>query len=218
MTQRPNTTGGRFVAPWQLILSVAVVASVVTLLNPVVLLGGERLAGGQSFPADPASCMACLRAFDIVACHEAAFELETRGRVHDAIALETMIHERSPNNPEFSTALGRMYYRVHNTPRAIEMYHTALSVSSGYPPALVGLGAVMQDQGETEIAVRYFGRAARENPDVPLYKIRLAEALVQGGREQDAQPVLMEIVERWPDSSEAGSAQRMMSRTALAKP
>ena len=48
--------------------------------------------------------------------------------------------------------------------------------------------------------------------------VRLASALVQAGREEQARPILDEIVQRWPDSREAEAARKMMPITALAKP
>ncbi|MFQ5876660.1 MAG: tetratricopeptide repeat protein [Acidobacteriota bacterium] len=181
-------------------------------------LAAESPSAGAPGGADPQACRACLRAFDLDACHRAAVDLAARGRLDQALVLESMVQQRDPGNPEFAAALGAMFHGARDLPRSIEMYHTALAVSSGYPKALIGLGAIMHERGESEIAARYYGRAVRENPGVPAYKIALAEVLVEGGRLRDARPLLMEVVKRWPESREAALAQRMMSRTALAGP
>ena len=107
---------------------------------------------------------------------------------------------------------------TRNTVRAFELYHEALGISSGYPPALLGLGTMMQDLGSLDVAARYFERGARERPDEPQFKVRLAEVLVKAGRDEEARPIVREIVERWPDSREAESARRLVPATALARP
>jgi tetratricopeptide (TPR) repeat protein len=169
--------------------------------------------------ANAESCLACLGASDLAACHEIAVELATSLDWKRAIAIEEGIHQKQPLNAEVSSVLAKMYYQGDkNTPRAIALYHEALHAVSGYPPALLGLGTIMQEQGEMEIAARYFSRGSRERPDVPLFKVRLADVLVRSGREAEARPVLLEIVQRWPGSAEAESARKLIGRTELARP
>ena len=169
--------------------------------------------------ATPESCTACLRASDLAACHKVALGLATSRDYARAIAIEEQIQDRQPMNAEVAASLARMYQiGTTNSARAIALYHAALHASSGYPPALIGLGTIMQDKGEMEIAARYYGRAVRERPDEPMFKMRLAEVLTQSGRDSEAGPLLQEVVKRWPGSDEAESARKMMSRTALARP
>ena len=49
-------------------------------------------------------------------------------------------------------------------------------------------------------------------------QLRLAEVLVKGGRDDEARPILDEIVSRWPGSKEADAARKLMPNTALARP
>jgi tetratricopeptide (TPR) repeat protein len=169
--------------------------------------------------ASAESCLACSRASDPLACHQVAVELATRQSYERAIAIEERVHERVPGNPEVAAALARMHQQgTKNSARAIALYHAALSASPGYPPALLGLGQIMEDAGELEIATRYLARGARERPEMAVFKVRLADLLIKTGRDGEAQPVLQEIVDRWPGSPEAESARKMMSRTALARP
>ena len=129
------------------------------------------------------------------------------------------MHRAQPKNPEVAAVLARMYQEGRrNLPRAFELYHEALSITPGYPPALLGLGTMMQDSGSLEVAVLYFRRGATERPDEPQFKVRLAEALVKVGRDVEARPILDEIVERWPGSREAEAARRLIPTTALARP
>ena len=169
--------------------------------------------------ANPASCSACLRASDPGECHRVAMDLVARQDLRRAIAIEEGILSLQPRNAEVAAALARMYDEgLHDTPRAIALYHEALHAVSGYPPALLGLGGIMEAQGEVQIAARYYARAVRENPEVALFKVRLADALMRSGRDSEARSLLNEIVARWPGSREADAARQMMSRTALARP
>lgn len=177
------------------------------------------LAATAARKAGAESCLACYRATDPLACHQLAVELATRRAYEKAIAIEERVHERLPRNAEVAAALARMHQLgTRNSARAIALYHAALAASPGYPPALLGLGQIMEDAGELEIATRYFHRGARERPDMAVFKVRLADLLIKTGRDGEAQPVLQEIVDRWPGSTEAESARKMMSHATLARP
>jgi TolA-binding protein len=182
----------------------------------VVLFPAVTIAAA---PASAASCTACFRASEALECHQVAVSLAMAREFKQAIAIEENVRAALPESPEVAAALAKMYRDgTRNVARAVEMYRTALYLRPGYPPALMGLGAIMQDTGQTEVAARYYERVARENPAEPLFKMRLAETLVRLGREADAEPILREIVQRWPGSPEAESAKTLMPRTALAKP
>ncbi len=169
--------------------------------------------------ANVESCSACLRASDLGACHTVALDLAKGHDYARAIAIEEKIQERLPMNADVAASLARMYQLgTKNTARAIALYHAALHASSGYPPALFGLGTIMQEKGEMDIAARYYSRAVSERPNEPLFKVRLAEVFVQSGRDEEARPLLQDVVARWPRSDEAESARKLMSRTALARP
>ncbi|HEU4401839.1 MAG TPA: tetratricopeptide repeat protein [Candidatus Polarisedimenticolia bacterium] len=195
------------------------IPGILVVLLATGLLGVAAAVGQAHRAANAESCTGCLQASGVEACHKIAIELATSREWDRAIAIEEQIHALQPMNAEVSAALAKMYAQgPHNTARAIGLYHEALHAASGYPPALLGLGAVLQEEGEMELAARYFARGAKERPDQPLFKVRLADVLVKSGRETEARPILQEIVQRWPGSSEAASAQRMMSRTELARP
>ena len=189
----------------------------------VVLCAAAALAAGRPAATarkpNAASCAACYRTSDPLACHEIAVDLAGRRSYDKAIAIEEHVHERLPRNAEVAAALARMHQLgTKNSARAIALYHAALGASPGYPPALLGLGQIMEDAGELEIATRYFDRGARERPDMAVFKVRLADLLIKTGRHGEAQPVLQEIVDRWPGSTEAESARKMMSHATLARP
>lgn len=165
------------------------------------------------------SCVACADATEAQACHRIAVELTEIRDFKRAIAIEEQVLAVRPGDPEVAAALARMHrLGSRNIVRAIKLYHEALYAAPGYPPALLGLGEIMQDKGELEVAERYFARGARENPGLPLFSVRLAEVLVGSGRSRQAEPILNEIISRWPGSGEAEAARRLMSRASLAGP
>ena len=185
----------------------------------LVLLMPLLLAAPPAGSPTPESCAAAKPESKLMECHKAAVGLASLHEYAQAIAIEERVQERLPMNAEVAASLARMYeLGTTNTARAIALYHAALHATSGYPPALLGLGSIMEHKGEMDIAARYYGRAVRENPERPLFKVRLAEVLVQSGRETEAQPLLQEVVKKWPGSDEAASASKLMSRTVLAKP
>ncbi|MGH9797029.1 MAG: tetratricopeptide repeat protein [Candidatus Polarisedimenticolia bacterium] len=193
------------------------VRSLVVVLFPAV--AAAAVPAAAVVPATTVSCSACFRASDPLECHQVAVSLAMARDFRQAIAIEEHVRAALPANPEVAAALAKMYRDgTRNVARSVEMYRTALYLRPGYPPALMGLGTIMQDTGQTEVAARYYERAARENPAEPLFKMRLAETLVRLGREADAEPILREIVQRWPGTPEADSAKTLMPRSALAKP
>jgi tetratricopeptide (TPR) repeat protein len=172
-------------------------------------------------PSKPSieSCMVCTASSDLEACHRLAMGLAARNDHRRAIVIEERIHALRPDDAEVAAALARMHHVGRkDTVRAIALYHAALGAESGYAPALFGLGNIFEEKAELVIAERYFSRGAREHPNMVEFKVRLAEVLVDSGRDLEAQPVLREILARWPGSDEAHQAQRLMERTTLARP
>ncbi len=197
------------------LLSVAAV-SITTAMGP---MAGPAGAAPSRNLVTPKSCLACARAADWRACHETALKMAMERDWTRAVAIEEAVRRAHPGSAEVAAVLARMYQEgTRNTARAFELYHEALSISPGYPPALLGLGTMMQDAGSLDVATLYFERGVRERPDEPQFKVRLAGVLVKVGRDEEARPILDEIVQRWPGSREAEAAKRLMPTTALARP
>jgi len=183
-----------------------------------LLLAAPRLLSAPTTGITADACMACATGCDLKACHLMAVELAKPRDFDRAIAIEEVVLGRDPGNAEVAAALAKMYETGRkDVVNALRLYHEALGASPGYPPALLGLGTLMRDRGEMLIAQRYFERGARENPAQPLFKVRLAEVLIETGKPDQAQPILEQIVSGWPDSGEAETARKMMSRTAIAR-
>ena len=189
------------------------------LVLQVVLLLAPSILSSPGKGPNPESCLACADRTEAMACHQVAMELAEARDFERAIPIEERVFVLASQEAQVAAALARMHQLgTKNSVRAIKLYHEALALVPGYPPALLGLGQIMKDKGEMPIAERYFARGMRENPDQPLFRVRLAEVLLQSGRNAEAQPLLEEIVSRWPESGEAESARKLMPRTSLAKP
>lgn len=152
-------------------------------------------------------------------CHRLALDLAATRDYERAIAVESRLFEREPMNAEIATALARMQESGRkDVVQALRMYHEALHAAPGYPDALLGLGSHWKGRGESLIAERYFARGARENPDQPVFQLRLAEVMMEAGRPAEAAPILQDVLARFPRSGEADDARRLLSRTSLARP
>src|SRR5258706_6795247 len=190
------------------LLIVACVALVsLVMLRPAAAMGpmaGTERLPGAAITVTPESCLACARASDPMACHKTAMSLAEARDWERAIAVEQAVHRAVPGNAEVAAVLARMYQEgARNVPLAFELYHEALGAWPGYPPALLGLGSMMETMGDLDVAALYFERGARERPDEPQFKVRLASVLVKSGREERARPLLAEVLESWPGSHEA---------------
>ena len=205
---------------WQALVGATIRSvAVLSVAAGIGLTGVGLFCEPSHRPANAQSCEACLRASDLDACHRVALDLAAQRDYQSAIAIEEGIQARLPGSSGIAASLARMYQLgTPNTARAIALYHAALHATPGYAPALMGLGSVMQDKGELEIAGRYYARAVHESPGQPLFKVRLAEVLQLTGRDAEAQPLLQEVLARWPKSDEAASARKLLSRTTLARP
>ena len=195
-------------------------AAAFAIVQGLVLMAPQLL----SAPTKGISAEACLACADATvcdprSCHKVAIELAESRDYSRAIAIEEKVLAFDPANPEVHAALARMLEAGRkDVVNAIRLYHEALYLAPGYPPALLGLGTLMKDRGELQVAEKYFERGARENPQQPLFKVRLAEVLIETGRAERAQPLLEEIVAAWPGTGEADRAKSLMTRTALARP
>jgi tetratricopeptide (TPR) repeat protein len=177
-----------------------------------------------SAPTTPPSVQACAQpvqpqAPDVKSCHALALDLAARQDLDGAIAVESRLFEREPSNPEVAATLGRFVMTGRkDVISSVRLYHEALGAFPGYPPALLGLGMLFKDRGEMAIAERYFARGAKENPTLPLFRVRLAEVMVETGRPGEAATLLQDVIAACPNCGEADDARRILSRTNLAKP
>ena len=79
--------------------------------------------------------------------------------------------------------LGQIYYALGDYPRARENYESAMRLGKPVP---LELGLIAQKTGDWNQAIRYYTQAVAAEPSDVKY-ILLAQALKNGGREEDAQ-------------------------------
>ena len=181
-------------------------APAATVANPAVSAAKVVTAAVSAAPA-------------VSACHQLAIDLAASRDYDRAIVVESRQFEREPMNAGIATALAKMQESGRkDVVQALRMYHEALYAAPGYPDALLGLGSHWKGRGESLIAERYFARGARENPNQPVFQVRLAEVMMEAGRPAEAAPILQDVLARWPGTGEADDARRLLSRTSLARP
>ena len=191
------------------------------ILQALVFVAPSLLSAPTASPTVQACAQAASRPQepDVKSCHALALDLAERQDLDGAIAVESRLFEREPSNPEVAATLGRFLMTGRkDVVSSIRLYHEALGASPGYPPALLGLGMLFQNRGEMTIAERYFARGAKENPTLPLFRVRLAEVMVETGRPGEAASLLQDVIAACPNCGEADDARRILSRTSLAKP
>lgn len=110
-----------------------------------------------------------------------AADIEKQGDSGTALAL----YEQAASNPGASAGtfveLGDAYMRAGYPDQAIKSYKAALSRSPNYGPALVGLGWVMVNQGDTEAGLRTLAEGTRSVNTTEAYN-RLGVAQTFAGQ------------------------------------
>ena len=95
--------------------------------------------------------------------------------------------------------LGQIYYALRDYPRAQENYEAAMSLGKPFP---LELGLIAQKTGEWNQAVRYYALAAAAQPSDVRYLL-LSQALMNGGREEDAQRAYQQALHLSKDIQQA---------------
>jgi tetratricopeptide (TPR) repeat protein len=123
---------------------------------------------------------------------KAAYPRLVRSAAERALALD-------PNQPEahFALAIPYPHYRhwLDHEQRLRPLVHRF----AGYWYGHTQLGIVLTEVGRFEEAIVSFRRAQKIDPMVPITWGRLAYALQEAGRDQEADLVLAEALERWPE-------------------
>ena len=70
--------------------------------------------------------------------------------------------------------------------KAVAEFETAIELEPGMPEALIGLGNVYIQKGETDAAIEALTAATRAAPDSPHAHFALAEAHSRGGDPENA--------------------------------
>jgi tetratricopeptide (TPR) repeat protein len=123
---------------------------------------------------------------------EAAYPRLVRSAAERALALD-------PDQPEAHFALAIPYPHYRRWRDHEQRLRPLVRRFAGYWYGHTQLGILLSDVGRFDDAVVYFRRAREIDPMVPIAWGRLAYALQQAGRDQEADLVLGEALERWPE-------------------
>jgi tetratricopeptide (TPR) repeat protein len=99
-------------------------------------------------------------------------------------------------------ALGVLEERERRPDRASEHYYEALAVDPGFAPARSNLARLLFAFGLVEEALVQYQRLVQVAPDDPVAFSALAETLVRLGRVTEADTVLGDALERFPEAPE----------------
>ena len=102
---------------------------------------------------------------DAVVHFNLALLYKRAGRHNDAVAsYQRAIELGIDDAQEVYSNLGVLYSELRQPGRAQEMYEKALSIDSGYIPALFNLAGLLEEQGEREQAIHLFERILAIEP------------------------------------------------------
>jgi len=73
----------------------------------------------------------------------------------------------SPENPELMTTLGLLYMQLNMNQKAFEMLGNALVYDPGNVKSILAAGAMIQDQGDFDVALTKYHRASTKIPESP---------------------------------------------------
>ncbi|TWH00092.1 Flp pilus assembly protein TadD [Mesorhizobium sp. J18] len=114
-----------------------------------------------------------------------AADIEKQGDTGTAIALYEQAASAQDASAQTFVELGDAYMRAGYPDQAIQSYKAALSRSPNYGPALVGLGWVMVNEGDTEAGLRTLAEGTRSVNTVEAYN-RLGVAQTFAGQIEPA--------------------------------
>jgi len=89
------------------------------------------------------------------------------GDLNGAIEVFKKAIEFSPENPDLLTTLGVLYLQTGQNQRAFDQFGTSLSYDVTNVKATLAAGAMIQDQGDFEVALVKYRTAAKQIPESP---------------------------------------------------
>ncbi len=113
----------------------------------------------------------------------------------DAAELYKRAHKDSPDNPEYAVNLALAVLDQGNTDEAERLLKEVLKKTPKHPLANYNLGVVLNRAGRFGEALPYLEISVSLLPNIPGAKSAMAESLLELGRLNKAESVLLEIVE-----------------------
>ncbi len=156
--------------------------------------------------ADKAHADTDISAIELFACeaHVAlSKEHESNGNINEAIKEMEKAVSLKPQFADLRYALGTLYNKISNYPKAKELYQSAIDINPKYFKARVHLARVLISSGEGESAAKELEISKQHCPN--FYKKELGD-LIQALRinsdEEDLNIFFHEILEEQPSSSQ----------------
>jgi TolB-like protein/Flp pilus assembly protein TadD len=129
--------------------------------------------------------------------------VERRGAEATARALEL-----DPAMPQAYTAQGYIYSWIHHdSAAAAENFARAIELDPRYPTAYHWQGEILGDMGHPESGIPYLEKARELDPLSPIILTDLATVLDQAGRWEDAERLLVEVLDLEPEFAPALQAR-----------
>ena len=128
--------------------------------------------------------------------------LEGQGRLTAAIASYQQALELSPANVDYSCALANAYVKSGNANKALSTLQPLTGARGDSATLWYNLGIVYSRTRDSKSAIDSFQQALHLDPRNDDARKLLARSLIDASRFQDAEPLVNDLVERFPDSSE----------------
>jgi tetratricopeptide (TPR) repeat protein len=116
----------------------------------------------------------------------AAVELQSAGKLDEAIAAYKALLEANPEVPEAYLNLGSMYATKKDNAAAEAAFQKALELRPGFTDAATSLARLYQATGQGDKALAVMDQAAAANPSDAKSQYSRGLVLMQGGKTEDA--------------------------------
>ncbi len=116
----------------------------------------------------------------------AAVELQSAGKLDEALAAYKAILETNPDVPEAYLNLGSIYATKKDNAAAEAAFQKALELRPGFTDATTSLARLYQSMGQADKAMAIMDQAAAANPADAKSQYSRGLMLMQGGKTEDA--------------------------------
>lgn len=120
--------------------------------------------------------------------------------------------EKNPDNPEYLTRLGDLYFESNRYEPAIQMYKKALNLAPEDPDTYNDLGLALHYSGKPDIAIETLRKGTEVMPSYQRVWLSLGFVLLSNGRTEEAREALEKAYDIAPDTPMGREAQGMLER------
>lgn len=120
----------------------------------------------------------------------------------EALAIGNSLVVSLPERPESHAQAAFAHLQVGQEREALKCWQDALARDADFADAHLGIGVLLEEQGDNEQAIASYRRAITLNPSLAEAYRELTEVLLRVGRAEEALPVAHECVRRFPAVAE----------------